>query len=249
VSISRSVTDAVESFAALARKWAALVSGSFSVPITIAGFLTERDYQQAIWWNMAAAALIFSYYLDHKKQTGRIKELEARLSPKIRLFLRPDPTGQTTGIEIAKSDVGEELPHVQVCVEPLTSATIYDPVPNITKIEHRPDKSVTFLEVYGESRRIDWPHHSTGATLSKGKPLRFNIVWYHENTNTLYDVVEKYPNKLSEFYSSVGKKGEYRYTVHVEGRDAMPAMAHVYVEWRRSKYPLVTLEPLEAAQA
>jgi hypothetical protein len=45
-------------------------------------------------------------------------------------------------------------------------------------------------------------------------------------------------------YSSVGKKGEYRYSVHVEGRDAIPGMARLAVEWRESGYPLVTLEPL-----
>jgi hypothetical protein len=70
----------------LARKWGALVSGSFSVPFTIFGFLADQKYQQAIWWGMAGAAVLFSYYLDHTNQKRKIEEFEERLRAKIKFI-------------------------------------------------------------------------------------------------------------------------------------------------------------------
>jgi hypothetical protein len=90
--IPKSAANAAEFLASVARDWGARVSGGFTVPFTIAGFLTQRDYQQIIWWGMAAAALLVSYYLDHRKQKARIEELEKKLRPNLKLsFDMTDP--------------------------------------------------------------------------------------------------------------------------------------------------------------
>jgi len=230
----------------LAREWGALVSGSFSVPFTILGFLTERDYQQKIWWGMAFLALLLAFFLDRTRNKMRIEELEKRLLPKIRLFLHPDQTSKTAGVEIASGPGGEELPYIQVSAAALTDAMIYEPVANITRIEHRADPSHKFAEVWGESRVVPWSRQSERTTPSKGNPLRF-LVSYDPRTPTPQDIValDQQSNRLIRFYSATGRNGEYRYTVHVVGRDVIPAMAHVSVTWRSQGYPTVTLEPIK----
>jgi hypothetical protein len=177
-----------------------------------------------------------------------IASLEDRLSPKIKLFLKPDPFGQTTGIEIGKTENGDDAPFIQVCVEPMTEAAISDPVPSITKIEHRKSEAENFQEVFGISRPIAWDWQKGAVTLSKGKPLRFNVVRYDNKSTGLSDITDT-AYKLTEFYSSTGKAGEYRYTVHVEGRDIVPVEAHVYVRWRVRGHPVVTLEPIAPRRA
>jgi hypothetical protein len=154
----------------------------------------------------------------------------------------------TGGIEIGRGPNGEELPHIQVSAEALTDVSIYDCVPSIVRIEHRSDRKKEFSEVWAESRAIDftWKH----STLSKGNPLRFNILAYDPRAPGLFDVVppDKRSNMLKQFYEATGRNGEYRYTVHVAGRDVVMSMARIYVEWVPNTYPLITLEPIEASQ-
>jgi hypothetical protein len=232
-----------EFFLVVWRHWGPLMSGVFSVPFASLSVFAESTYGKIIWGAMAVLAFLVAAYLIWANERKTVVAFQDRLAPKIMLFLNPDPFGQTTGIEIAKGTGGDDVPYIQVCAEPITDITIYDPVPHITKIEHRANETSVFYEVLGESRPIDWSWQQAGATLSKGKPLRFNIVSYNENTKTPYDIVNEKssPNKLLIFYSETGKSGEYRYTVHVEGRGVVPARAQVYVKWRPRGHPKVTL--------
>jgi hypothetical protein len=245
---SKAITDAVGFFLELARKWGALVSGAFSVPFTLLGFLTDRSYQQTVWWGMAAAALLFSYFLDHQKQRATIKELVARLSPKIRLFLHRDTARGTMGIEIGRGPHGEELPYVQVSAEALTDELVYDCAVSMNMIEHRTDGAGEFTEVWTESRPLPWIRRPHSTNLSKGNPIRFNIVSSDPRIAAPLDIVPPHEqsNMLNQFYGVAGKNGEYRYTVHVVGRNAIPSVARIYVNWQSNNYPSVKLEPIEA---
>jgi hypothetical protein len=216
------------------------MSGTFSVPFAAASLFVESRWAKIVWLAMAYMALVLTCFL----LWARNRRLADRLAPKIGLYLKHDPFGLTTGIEIGKGENGEDFPYVQVCVEPLTQAPIYDPVPNITRIEHRPKEFLGFSEVFGESRRIDWSWQRGSVTLHKGKPVRLNIVRYDNATPAPSDITDNPPYKLSQFYSSLGKTGEYRYTIHVEGREVVPAQAYVYVRWRVHGHPEVRLEPL-----
>lgn len=180
------------------------------------------------------------------EQKKRADDFAERLSPKIGLYLRNDPFGQTTGLEISHAAGGEELPHVQVCVEPLTDLSIDHSTPFITKIEHRVEEENGFAEIIGEARAISWAWNGQTATLSKGRPMRFNIVFYSNASRNLYDVTEseRSPNNLLIFYSETAQSGEYRYTIQIEGYNVAPARAFVYVRWRARGYPKVRLEPI-----
>jgi hypothetical protein len=163
----------------------------------------------------------------------------------MRLYLKRDPFNQTTGIEFAKGEHGEELPHIQVCAEAITDATIHEPVPSIVAVEHRNDNITQYSEVFGETRTIKWSLQGTNITLSKGRPLRMNIVWFNQTTSNLYDAnSDLVPHKLGQFYAWKGRTGEYRYKLHVEGRDIVPAMAYLHVRWLPRGYPMISLEPI-----
>ena len=188
----------------LAREWGALVSGSFSVPFTILGFLTERDYQQKIWWGMAFLRTFASFFSrSNQKQDADRRTGETALAERFRLFLHPDQTSKTAGVEIASGPGGEELPYMQVSAAALTDAMIYEPVANITRIEHRADPSHKFAEVWGELLVVPWSRQSERTTLLKGNPLRFNLVSYDPRTPTPQDIValDQQSNRLIRFIS------------------------------------------------
>jgi hypothetical protein len=221
--------------------WGPLMSGAFSVPFAIAAVVSDQKYGPLIYGSMAYTALALACYL----LWARNQTLIDRLSPKMKLFLQTDPFGQTTGIEIGKMENGDDAPYIQVCVEAITDAPIYGPEATITKIEHRKNETDGFQEVFGESRQIDWSWQTKGAvTLSKDKPIRMNIVRYNYKSPAPYDITDNAPYKLAQFYSSIQKTGEYRYTIHIEGRDAVPARAHVYVKWKVRGHPKVALEAI-----
>jgi hypothetical protein len=216
------------------------MSGALSVPFAAIAVFSESRWAKLIWFAMAYLALALTCF----QLWTRNRKLADRLAPKIGLYLNHDPFGQTTGIEFGKGPNGEDFPFIQLCVEPITDAPIYDAVPNITRIEHRGGESLGFTEVFGESRRIDWSWQPGSLTLYKGKPVRLNIVRYDNNTPAPSDIMSNSPYKLTQFYSSTGKAGEYRYTIHIEGRDVLPARAYVFVKLRVRGYPKVTLEPI-----
>lgn len=166
----------------------------------------------------------------------------ASVAKKIRLFLPEDPFEQTTGIEFAKGENGQTIPYVQVCVEPTTDAAILDPVANVIRIDHRVDNSPAFSEVMGETQIAGWSRQPPNVRLSKGKPIRFNLFWYNESG--LYDAFPMSSYKLAQAYAKIGKSGEYRYRVHVDGRDVAPSEAYVFVRWRLRGHPQITLEPI-----
>lgn len=158
------------------------------------------------------------------------------------LFLHPDPFEQTTGIEFAKGQGGEDFPYVQVSAEPLTDAPVYDPVANIVKIEHRAETSSEFTEIMGETQIAGWSRQPPNLRLSKGKPIRFNICWYDDSG--VHDAFPMSSYKLAQAYAKLGKSGEYRYKVHVDGRDVVRTEAFVCVRWRVRGHPVITMGPI-----
>ena len=227
----------------------ALISGVFFIGLFLGWRFNAYPTSTFLVGSAVIAAVdIFVLFPFHlwKADKNTIAALQDRLAPKIRLYLRADPLGQTTGIEIAKGPQGQDLNYVQVCVEPEHEMDIYDGDPFVTKIEHRNFNESPFSEVFSEPLLISWSWLPHKTTLSKGKPSRFNIVAFENRQSALYSVVDPTPNKLGKYYASPGKGGEYRYTVHVEGRGVAPANAHVYVQWRARGYPIVTLAPVDA---
>jgi hypothetical protein len=193
--------------------------------------------------------LFYGVFVEYDVMQANIYKLEQRLSPKIKLYLNRDPFDLKTGIEIAKEPNGESIFYVQVCVKSMSDAMIYDVVPHFTKIEYRTSELSNFEEVISETLRAEWGFIGfQQVTLSKGKPIRFNIVAYNDKAEAPYDVSIPKPNKVAQFYQTHKKVGEYRYKVHVEGRDIDPAEAYVSVRWRLRGFPSIKLDPITSTQ-
>jgi hypothetical protein len=231
------------------KHWFAAMSGGVSVPFAAAPAFIDNGYAQIVLALLALTAAWFAAYRVWKAERDQVIALQDRLSRKIRLFLHTDKARTTRGIEIGKSGSGAELPYIQVSAESLTDAIIKEATASIVRIEHRATPSDEFTEVWGESQVVPWSRQFGKPDLSKGNPLRFNIVSYNPTTPIPEDIVERaqQSNSLVQFYESKGRNGEYRYTVHVVGRDVLPAMAHVFVMWNPHGYPSVTLHPIEVA--
>lgn len=237
----------VEFAAEFLRKWGPLMSGTFSVPFGAAAVFAKSDYAKLIWGAMAVAAILFSYFLTWLGQKRIIAELLNRLSPKIMLSLPMDPSTKTIGIEFAKGQTGETIPYIQVCAEPFAETGVDDAVATITKIEHRWNDDDSFSEIMGEPLVADWSRQPEKARLSKGKPIRFSICWYDDNQ--IFDTPQPMRSyKLGQAYQKIGKGGEYRYKVHVdgriEGRSIVPSQAYLSVQWPHRGHPKITLEPV-----
>jgi hypothetical protein len=185
--------------------------------------------------------IIFPYKL-WAANSARIASLEDRLLPKIRLFLHRDPIQQTDGIEFATGNVGQSLPYAQVSAEPITEAPIDSPVANIVRIDHRATDTDEFAEVMGETEIAGWSRQPQNVRLAKGKPIRFNLFWYDQVG--LHDASPMPSYKVEQAYARIGKSGEYRYRVHVDGRGIVPTEAYVYTRWRIRGHPVITLVPI-----
>lgn len=231
-----------EFFLVVWRHWGPLMSGSFSVPFAALSVFAESSVGKLIWGMMAITAFLTAAYWIWANERSNVVKLQNRLSSKIRLFLKPDP--QHPGIDIGKGPNEEDLPYVQVCAEPVNESTIYNPVANITSVEHRSSETSAFKEITSEPARSDWSRQPPPVTLSKGKACRFNIVWFSDKISAPQDVVSFPSNKLAQFYERTGKSGHYRYRVHVEGRDTAPTEAYVYVKWGASGFPMIEIEPI-----
>jgi hypothetical protein len=97
----------------------------------------------------------------------------------------------------------------------------------------------------GETQIAEWSKQPATVRLSKGKPIRCNICWY--DNGGVYDAPAQRSFKLAQAYARIGKKGQYRYRLHVDGSGVSPTEAYVYVKWRIRGHPVVTLEPITSA--
>jgi hypothetical protein len=233
--------------------WWTAMSGPLSVPATLIAvaplhtWLAENYVPTAQTLAMATAFICAwaTGYLVWKKERIRLLELEDRLTCKIRLSLKYDPTGMTTGIEIGKDQNEGDAPYIQVCAEPANDSTIYEARASITNIEHRSNDASGYTVITSEPSPTEWSREGITTTLSKGKISRLNIARYSPTENLMGDVVPKPSFKVSQFYQKTGKVGQYRYRVHVEGRDTTPVQAYVSVKWLPRGYPKIELEPVE----
>jgi hypothetical protein len=239
-------------------EWSTRVTGSLSAVLLLLGLgisvtsafgvtIPSEGIIQLATWLLAAICGGQSAFSVWNNERKKVAALQNRLEPKIRLFLYSDVARGTTGIEVGRGPNGEELPYIQVSAEALTDAAIYQCVPSMTRIEHRSDQTVEFREVWAESRPVPWTRGPQETTLSRENPKRFNIVSYDPRFPTPIDIAPPagQSNMLDQFYEATGRSGEYRYTVHVMGREAMPAMAYVSVRWRPRGYPSIALQDIE----
>jgi hypothetical protein len=229
-------------FSGLWQRWGALVSGTFSVPFWAFALFADSTAGKIGWCVMAVIALLFAHFQTWSNLNKRISELENRLSEKIKLSLPEDPFKQTTGIEFAEGVDGRSLPYVQVCAEPNADAAIFEPVANIIRIDHRNDDASVFSEVMGEPEIAGWSRQPANVHLSKGKPIRFNVFSYNENGMCGASPIPSY--KVNNAYQKIGKQGEYRYKVHVDGRNTVPTEAYVFVKWGIRGHPQIRLEKI-----
>lgn len=186
-------------------------------------------------------AFVVHYRIWKAKET-EIRQLKDRLTPKIEVFLDK----ATNSIETTRGLNGVAHYYVQIHAKSSRDSIVYDCRPHITRIEHRPTDGVGFCEVIAEPLLASWslqPDHVVA--LSKGIAHRFNLFWF-ENTGIRHapDISGRVPNKLLDFYQETGKRGEYRYRIHVSGREVMPTEAHITVRWRSGGYPLIEIEPI-----
>ena len=236
-------------------EWSSRVTGSFSALLVLLGLgisiagafglkIPSESIIQLATWALAAICGGQAAFSVWARERRNVTSLEDRLAPKIKLFLSSDPLNQTTGIEFAEGEKGQIIPYVQVCVEPLTNATIFNPVASIITIEHRLNTSSSFSEVIGETGLATWSRQPPqNMRLSKGKPIRFNLFWYDDHTIHDGSPIGSGSYKLDHAYAKIGQNGEYRYRVHVDGDDVVvPAEAYVSVRWRIRSHPIVTIE-------
>jgi hypothetical protein len=198
------------------------------------------------------AVLYFSsvvHYKTWKSKERKIREFQDRLSPKIEIFIDKE----TNGIETTRGLNNAIVHYVQVCARSAFDSTVYDCKPHITKIEHRLKPGYEFTEIIAESLLAGWslqPEH--GVTLSAGITHRFNVVWFEETIEKPRHPsgvgLEGTPNKLSDFYDKTGKTGQYRYHVHVAGRDVAPTQGYLTITWLSGALPLVELETLSRGE-
>ena len=113
------------------------MSGPLSVPFALVAVYWPDPNVRLISAVAAFVCAIAAGYGLWSIERTRVRELEDRLLCKVRFFLPVDPTANAPGVEIARGPSGEELPHIQVGVEALTDAVIYDCVANIVRTEHR----------------------------------------------------------------------------------------------------------------
>jgi hypothetical protein len=84
--------EAAAAVAGFISRWGALVSGGLTIPFTIAGLYSDPKYAKPIWFSSAAFALLVAFYLDHTSKMVRIRELEDRLKPRLKLSYAAEKT-------------------------------------------------------------------------------------------------------------------------------------------------------------
>src|ERR1041384_4384100 len=109
-----------------------------------------------------------------------------------------------------------------------------------------------FTVVVSEPAPPEWSLEGISTTLSRGKVSRFNIAYYQPSKTSVHDAMPSHSFKLRQFYQNTGRTGQYRYQVHVAGRDAAghgtdPAQAYILVKWGDHGYPKIELEPIMSA--
>ena len=210
------------------KHWFAAMSGGVSVPFAAAPAFIDNGYAQIVLALLALTAAWFAHIAYGKRREIRSSRFKTGCRAKSDYFCTPTKLERREELKLVKAAAGRNCR---------------------IRIEHRATPSDEFTEVWGESQVVPWSRQFGKPDLSKGNPLRFNIVSYNPTTPIPEDIVERaqQSNSLVQFYESKGRNGEYRYTVHVVGRDVLPAMAHVFVMWNPHGYPSVTLHPIEVA--
>jgi hypothetical protein len=152
------------------------------------------------------------------------------------------PKQKNNGIESVALDSTRQQHFVQVQVRSALDSTVPECAAYITRVEHRSADGAGFSEVIGEALPLSWSlQPSRTVVLSKGIVHRFNICAFYDEDAPGHQE-NKAPIKLQTFYNAIGRKGQYRYYIHVAGRDVTPIEGIVIITWRNGGLPLVDLE-------
>jgi len=230
----KTVADLTEFSVALGRQWGALVTGAFSLPFVLAGALTERDYQQYIWWAMAVAALLASYYIDHTTKKARIRELEEELRPKLHLEYAPDRTkkrsdGAAQTFVLAINDGANDARGAQVKVAESKFRKKYSEGWERTNLIARTNLSWCFL-VDGHLDKystVQLPRGSETLDFITGP-----VTAAHQDGTTVRAFILKMDPRHGPDPSIFYEKGLYRFVLQISGLDSgEPHELPIYVEW------------------
>ncbi len=73
--------------------WFSLMSGTPAVPAAIFALYVENNIARILFGVTAIGCLVFSAYLVWRVERKKVIELEAKLTPTMRLFINPDVNG------------------------------------------------------------------------------------------------------------------------------------------------------------
>jgi hypothetical protein len=238
-------THISEAFGAAEHIMTWIVPPIFAI-VTYFGLTKVESIPSWVTWltTIGALVLCFIFFVQFnvwRKEVRRVEELEARLTPRIQLFI--DPT--TNGIETAKGQDYSNQYFIQVHARAAGDSIINECVPHITRVLHRVNEGAGFSELISESLQAVWSYQPTHLVkLERGITHRFNIASFAD-TGGPRDETRVRPKKLEEQYTKIGRQGTYRYRVHVGGRDITPVESFVDVTWREvGGMPLIQLEPI-----
>jgi hypothetical protein len=198
-------------------RWGALMSGAFSVPFAFASLFADQQRQKIIWGIMAVGAILVSYYVDHRKQKGRIKELEARLSPKI-----------YASCEILDAQEGPfPRRYVQVVVRPSTEGNLENCEVMLHAVT-RLDQLSKGTRVYNQALNACWSGISDRAiTIAAGQKRSANLF----SVSIDHCLRPETQHQDLALGNAVSHPADYLLDVVVTAKDSAPKSCYFILRW------------------
>jgi hypothetical protein len=219
--------------------WFAAMSGGASVPFVIAAVYVDNKYGQALLAICALVCAAFASYRVWKPERFRVRELEERLAPKIKVSLDP-----SYGIRIAETRLnlppgvpaqrGPDSKYVQIMVRSATDAPLIECEARLIRVERIGDREMT--EVI-----LTEPTFCTWSRMEGEEQKRMTIPAKISQAANLFRVQQGNPrldtlttNVHYDFDAEIQRAGNYKLTIAVYAKDCPTEIISLIFKWSGS---------------
>jgi hypothetical protein len=216
------------------------MSGGASVPFAALAVFLDNSYAKS---NLAALAFTcagFAGYRMWRHERARVRELEQKLEPAIRIFLDPTcdgvrvvPTLLRVPPGVAQTP-GPDTKWVQIMVGPTTEAPLVGCEARLKSVE-RLNEDGTKTLILDEPIYCPWsnvpPAESTRITIPAGITQPANLVSVNENDARIW--VQAWPAKV-RLSDEIQKPGKYRFEIGVTANSVPTLNAAFVLVWKGS---------------
>jgi hypothetical protein len=221
--------------------WFAAMSGGASVPFTALAVFLDNALTQSVFGLCALTCVWFAAYRVWKPERDRVCDLEARLTPNIKMndgCVREYPTVREMPPPVPPQE-GPCSKWVQVGITPITDAPLIDCEALLTSVD-RIGQNGKLQTIETEPIFCPWSNVGGTRTIIRPGVVQWaNLFSAYEDSAQLK--LEVSPPKLN-LAKEIQKPGKYRLCIRITARDT-PTQSRSYLfEWDGS-FRHITLTP------